>query len=147
MSLIVRSAQRLVPLRRAVLRLHLQIARKLLNVQHFDLGVICVSSARMQHINRVYRGQDTPTDVLSFPFHEDLVPGVPPVPSFRDEYNLGDIYLGVEFIYQQCQEAQEECSGVLTMFEKEKQILTEINRLTGSSLRPLTTNSLQPLPH
>ncbi|KAM4603160.1 endoribonuclease YbeY isoform 3-T3 [Discoglossus pictus] len=115
MSLIVRSAQRLVPLRRAVLRLHLQIARKLLNVQHFDLGVICVSSARMQHINRVYRGQDTPTDVLSFPFHEDLVPGVPPVPSFRDEYNLGDIYLGVEFIYQQCQEAQEECSGVLTV--------------------------------
>ncbi|XP_053554870.1 endoribonuclease YbeY isoform X2 [Bombina bombina] len=114
MSLIVRNAQRLVPLRRALLRHHLEAARSFLNVQNFDLGVICVNNKRIQQINRLYREQDSATDVLSFPFHEVPHPGVVPIPQFRDEYNLGDIYLGIEFIYQQCHENQEDYSNILT---------------------------------
>ncbi|XP_053554869.1 endoribonuclease YbeY isoform X1 [Bombina bombina] len=170
MSLIVRNAQRLVPLRRALLRHHLEAARSFLNVQNFDLGVICVNNKRIQQINRLYREQDSATDVLSFPFHEVPHPGVVPIPQFRDEYNLGDIYLGIEFIYQQCHENQEDYSNILTvtaihglchllgykhnstekckqMYEKENDILTAINRLTGTNLKPLTTKQLESQPH
>ncbi|KAG8429172.1 hypothetical protein GDO86_019920, partial [Hymenochirus boettgeri] len=70
MTLILRNAQRIVPLRRAPLRLSLDIARSYLKVRKYDLGVICINNARIQQLNRVYRRQDTATDVLSFPFYE-----------------------------------------------------------------------------
>ncbi|KAG8451961.1 hypothetical protein GDO86_003956, partial [Hymenochirus boettgeri] len=93
----------------------------------------------------------------------ELEPNCLPVPTIPDEYNLGDIYLGVEFIYQQCQKSKEDYRSILTvtavhglchllghqhnhieqwkqMFEKEKEVLMEINKHTGSRLKPLTSN-------
>ncbi|KAM8933864.1 endoribonuclease YbeY [Pelodytes ibericus] len=165
MSLIVRNVQRVVPLRRAPLRFSLNIARSCLGVKCFNMAVICINSAKMRKINQLYRGKDTATDVLSFPFYEDLPPGSLPVPSFKDEYHLGDIYLGVEFIYHQCQEVQDDYNNTLTvtavhglchllgyrhdskeewrqMFQKENEILMEINKTTGHNLKPLSTNYL-----
>lgn len=75
MSLVVRNLQRAVPLRRAPLRGRLEAVRKILGVQTFDLGVVCVDNRSIQRINRVYRGKNAPTDVLSFPFHENLKAG------------------------------------------------------------------------
>lgn len=70
MSLGIRNLQRAVPLRRAPLRRQVELVRHILGVRKFDLGIICVDNKRIQHINRVYRGKNIPTDVLSFPFHE-----------------------------------------------------------------------------
>ncbi|XP_075175028.1 endoribonuclease YbeY-like isoform X1 [Anomaloglossus baeobatrachus] len=173
MSLLIRNLQHVIPLRRAHLRKNLEIARKCLRVERFDVGVICINDTKIRHLNRLYRQQDKATDVLSFPFHENLCPGLSPNPPFPDEYNLGDIYLGVELIYHQCQEKEEDFNNVLTvsygecksygvtavhglchllgythhspedwkkqMFEKESDVLMEINRATGSALSPLTS--------
>lgn len=38
-----------------------------------------------------------------------------PQPRGPEEYNLGDIFLGVEYIYQQCEEHKEDYSSVLTV--------------------------------
>ncbi|XP_066431824.1 endoribonuclease YbeY [Eleutherodactylus coqui] len=166
MSLLIRNLQHVIPIRRALLRKNLEIARKCLSVERFDVGVICINDTKIRKLNRVYRQQDKATDVLSFPFHENLCPGLLPDPAFPDEYNLGDIYLGVEFIYQQCQETKEDFPNVLTvtsvhglchllgythhdpedwrkMFEKEREVLMEINRATGSELTPLTSDHFQ----
>ncbi|XP_063787908.1 endoribonuclease YbeY isoform X2 [Pseudophryne corroboree] len=140
MSLLIRNMQRVVCLRRAPLRKNLEIARSCLGVGGFNVGVICINDARIRQINKRYRKKDAATDVLSFPFHEGLCPGFLPDPSFRDEYNLGDIYLGVEYIYRQCQETEEDFNNVLTMFKKENEVLMEINITTGSTLKPLSTN-------
>ncbi|XP_040297112.1 endoribonuclease YbeY [Bufo bufo] len=163
MSLLIRNLQCVIPLRRSPLRKNLQVARKCLKVEGFDVGVICTSDTKIRQLNRLYRRQDKATDVLSFPFHENLRPGLLPDPPFPDEHNLGDIYLGVEFIYQQCQETKEDFNNVLTvtavhglchllgythqdpedwrkMFEKESEVLTEINRATGSALQPLSSD-------
>uniref|UniRef100_A0A8C9UDC0 YbeY metalloendoribonuclease n=1 Tax=Serinus canaria TaxID=9135 RepID=A0A8C9UDC0_SERCA len=136
MSVALRNAQRAVPLRRA-------------------------ANALMQRLNGVYRHCPVPTDVLSFPFHQ-VEAGELPRPSCRGDYNLGDIFLGVEYIHQQCHETGEDFDDVLTvtaahglchllgfrhdtkpeweqMYQKETQILEELNRLTGSRLRPLTS--------
>uniref|UniRef100_A0A2I3MNK6 YbeY metalloendoribonuclease n=1 Tax=Papio anubis TaxID=9555 RepID=A0A2I3MNK6_PAPAN len=114
MSLVIRNLQRVIPIRRAPLRSKIEIVRRILGVQKFDLGIICVDNKNIQHINRIYRGRNVPTDVLSFPFHEHLKAGEFPLPDFPDDYNLGDIFLGVEYIFHQCKE-DEDYNDVLTV--------------------------------
>lgn len=46
---------------------------------------------------------------------QNLKAGELPQPSLRDEYNLGDVFLGVEYIYQQCQENGEDYYSILTV--------------------------------
>ncbi|KAM9123945.1 endoribonuclease YbeY [Pangshura tecta] len=163
MSLVIRNLQKVIPLRRIPLRRRIEILQKILDVQQFDLGVICVNNRNIQLLNNTYRQKNVPTDVLSFPFHENLKAGELPQPNFQDEYNLGDVFLGVEYIYQQCQENGEDYYSVLTvtaahglchllgyqhnteaeweqMYQKEKQILEELNGITGANLQPLTKN-------
>nr|XP_030691525.1 endoribonuclease YbeY isoform X2 [Globicephala melas] len=137
MSLVVRNLQRAVPLRRARLREKVQAVRRALGVQRFDLGVVCVDNRKIQQINRIYRDKNTPTDVLSFPFYESLKAGDTPQPEFPDDYDLGDIFLGVEYIFQHCKE-NEDYYDVLTMYQKEKQVLEELSRYTGTRLQPLS---------
>ncbi|XP_053076382.1 endoribonuclease YbeY isoform X2 [Acinonyx jubatus] len=160
MSLVLRNLQRAVPIRRAPLRKKLEIVRSILGVQKFDLAIICVDNKSIQHINKIYREKNLPTDVLSFPFHENVKAGELPQPDFPDDYNLGDIFLGVEYIFQQCK-GNEDYYDVLTvtathglchllgfthsteaewqkMYQKEKQVLEELSRRTGTSLQPLS---------
>ncbi|KAL2805504.1 endoribonuclease YbeY isoform 2, partial [Daubentonia madagascariensis] len=114
MSLVIRNLQRVIPIRRVPLRTKIEIVRSILGVQKFDLGIICVDNKNIQHLNRIYREKDIPTDVLSFPFHENLKAGEFPQPDFPDDYNLGDIFLGVEYIFQQCKE-DEDYNDILTV--------------------------------
>ncbi|XP_034885897.1 endoribonuclease YbeY isoform X6 [Mirounga leonina] len=114
MSLVLRNLQRAVPIRRAPLRKKMEIVRSILGVQKFDLGIICVDNKNIQHINRIYREKNIPTDVLSFPFHENIKAGELPQPDFQDDYNLGDIFLGVEYIFQQCK-GDEDYYDILTV--------------------------------
>ncbi|KAG8516557.1 Endoribonuclease YbeY [Galemys pyrenaicus] len=114
MTLVLRNLQRAVPLRRAPLRRGLEAARAALGVRAFDLALVCVDDARMRRLNRRYRGRDLPTDVLAFPFLEDLAAGEIPRPARREDHNLGDIVLGVEFVLRHCGE-DEDFYGALTV--------------------------------
>ncbi|KAM6978632.1 endoribonuclease YbeY [Tautogolabrus adspersus] len=166
MGVVLRNLQKVVPLRRARLRRDVDTLRHILGVQKFDLGIICVDNKRMQQINNTYRKKNVSTDVLSFPFYEDLRPGKLPCPLQRDELNLGDIFLGVEFVMKQCKEESMDLHGALTvvtahgichllgyrheteeewteMLQRESYILSEYNRLTGRQLEPLTKRCSQ----
>ncbi|XP_004483666.1 endoribonuclease YbeY isoform X2 [Dasypus novemcinctus] len=138
MSLVLRNLQRVIPIKRALLRKKIETVRSILGVQNFDVGIICVDNKDIQRINRTYREKNIPTDVLSFPFHENLRAGEIPQPDFPDDYNLGDIFLGVEFIFQQCKE-DEGYYDVLAMYQKERQVLEELGRRTGTRLQPLSS--------
>lgn len=160
MGVVLRNLQKVVPIRRARLRKDVDTLRHILGIQKFDLGVICVDNQRIQQINNIYRKKNMPTDVLSFPFYEDIRPGKLPCPLHRDELNLGDVFLGVEFVMKQCQEESLDFHGALTavtahgichllgyrhetdeewieMSQREQYILSEYNRLTGRRLEPL----------
>ncbi|KAM5154719.1 endoribonuclease YbeY isoform 2-T2 [Callospermophilus lateralis] len=160
MTLVIRNLQRVIPFRRVPLRRKMEVVRNILGVQKFDLGIICVDNKNIQHINRIYRRKDVPTDVLSFPFHENLKAGELPQPGCLDDCNLGDIFLGVEYIFQQCKE-NEDYYDTLTvtathglchllgfthssedewqeMYRQEEQVLEELRRRTGARLHPLS---------
>ncbi|NWR80983.1 YBEY Endoribonuclease, partial [Centropus unirufus] len=160
MSVALRNAQRAVPVRRAPLRRAVCVLRAALGAPGFAVGVVCAGDALMRRLNGAYRQRPEPTDVLSFPLHR-VAPGELPRPSCRGDYNLGDIFLGVEHIHRQCRESGEDFADVLVataahglchllgyrhgtrrewqqMYEKEAEILEALNRATGSRLRPLT---------
>ncbi|XP_032301960.1 GDP-fucose protein O-fucosyltransferase 2 isoform X3 [Coturnix japonica] len=160
MSVQIRIAQRAVPLRRVPLRRAVCALRAALGAERFDVALICAGDGLMKRLNGAYRRRNEPTDVLSFPYHR-VSPGQLPRPRSRDEFNLGDIFLGVEFIQRHCRRHGEDLDAVLTvtaahglchllgyqhntkaewlqMYQKEAEILEELNRLTGTSLRPLT---------
>ncbi|KAJ8367619.1 hypothetical protein AAFF_G00314060 [Aldrovandia affinis] len=164
MSLVLRNLQKAVPLNRARLRRDVETLRRILGIQKFDLGLICVDNQRIQRINEIYRKNNMPTDVLSFPFYEHLEAGKLPDPLHRDEFNLGDIFLGVEYVMDECQDSRDFHSTLAVvvahgichllgytheteedwreMFRRENDILSEFNRLTGSQLEPLTKRRL-----
>uniref|UniRef100_A0A8C9C8X9 YbeY metalloendoribonuclease n=1 Tax=Phocoena sinus TaxID=42100 RepID=A0A8C9C8X9_PHOSS len=117
MSLVVRNLQRAVPLRRARLREKVQAVRRALGVQRFDLGVVCVDNRKIQQINRIYRDKNTPTDVLSFPFYE--------VTATHGLCHLLGFTHSTEAEWQK-------------MYQKERQVLEELSKHTGTRLQPLS---------
>lgn len=114
MSVALRNAQRVVLVRRALLRRAVCALRAALGASRFDVGLVCAGNGLMQRLNGAYRQRLEPTDVLSFPFHQ-VVAGELPRPRCRDEYNLGDIFLGVEYIHQQCRATGEDFDSVLVV--------------------------------
>lgn len=83
----------------------------------FGMSLVCVPSDEIQSLNKRYRGKDEPTDVLSFPYHEvvttttilicsspfqNLSPGQLPLIKDVDDYNLGDVILGLPYIEEYC---------------------------------------------
>ncbi|XP_021030865.1 endoribonuclease YbeY isoform X1 [Mus caroli] len=160
MSLVIKNLQRVVPIRRVPLRRKMDLVRSILGVKKFDLGIICVDNKTIQNINRIYRNKNVPTDVLSFPFYENLKAGEFPQPHSPDDYNLGDIFLGVEYILQHCREREDYCDVLMVtathglchllgfthsseaewqkMYNQEKLVLEELSRYTGARLQPLS---------
>ena len=63
----------------------------------FEVNVILTGSRKIQSLNKTYRGQDKPTDVLSFVPEENEEP-----PPFKP---LGEIYVSVPVARRQAKQA------------------------------------------
>ncbi|XP_062362733.1 endoribonuclease YbeY isoform X4 [Cinclus cinclus] len=117
MSVVLRNVQRVVPVRRAALRRAVCALRAALGASRFDVGLVCAGNALMQRLNGDYRHCPEPTDVLSFPLHQvTAAHGLCHLLGYRHDTKPE---------WEQ-------------MYQKEAQILQELNRLAGSRLRPLT---------
>ena len=160
MSLLFQNLQKVVSLDTQLLKSQIHILRKLFEVESYDISVTCVNNKKITRLNTEYRGIREPTDVLAFPFNDDLVPGKLPVSPDHGVLDLGDIYLGIPYIHQQCCHNNQRIQVVLpvmvthgichligydhetkeqyeVMHAKESLILQEFNRITGHSCTPL----------
>lgn len=59
-----------------------------------DVSIHCVGDKKMRQLNRIHRGVDRPTDVLSFSMDRGTIVG-------QDTVDLGDIFLSVPYIRRQ----------------------------------------------
>ncbi|HWQ33309.1 MAG TPA: rRNA maturation RNase YbeY [Blastocatellia bacterium] len=83
--------QRLFPINRAaVARLSRQVLDRI-NRPAATVTITFIRDPEMQRLNRIWRGIDAPTDVLSFAYHEsdETAPGADPA-------HLGDVIISVE---------------------------------------------------
>ncbi|XP_063080754.1 endoribonuclease YbeY isoform X3 [Cavia porcellus] len=117
MSLVIRNLQRTIPIRRVPLRRNVEIVRNILGVEKFDLGIIFLDNKNIQHINRIYRKKNIPTDVLSFPFYE--------VTATHGLCHLLGFTHNSEAEWHK-------------MYHQEKQVLEELSQRTGAQLQPLS---------
>ncbi len=66
----LRNLQRQVLFNEGLLKLQSELLLNLLGVGHFDISLACVDTEEIQHLNKIYRNKDKPTDVLSFQYHK-----------------------------------------------------------------------------
>lgn len=59
----------------------------------YDLGISFTGTTAMQTYNRTYRNKDKVTDILSFPYHENLQPGKRIKVTHPEDKNLGDLII------------------------------------------------------
>lgn len=82
--------------------------RSILGYPHYDVVLVLVDDDEIQELNRDYLGLDRPTDILSFPFDQDVIvePGVlgPPVFDLPDYEALGDMMISVPYVMRRMQE-------------------------------------------
>lgn len=74
--------------------------------REFDIGIVLADDEYVQSLNREHRGVDAPTDVLSFPFHDEALPGEVPRDVPRDDadlLNLGDIIISIPYVQRVCE--------------------------------------------
>ncbi|KKP35915.1 MAG: Metalloprotease C21orf57 [candidate division TM6 bacterium GW2011_GWF2_32_72] len=82
-----------------------------LKYNNFDIGILFTTNATIQQYNNQYRKKNTPTDVLSFPFHTDLKAGKKIKVLNETDKNLGDIIISLERV-------QKDANELETPFEK-----------------------------
>lgn len=66
-----------------------------------EISLVLTDDKEIQNLNRIYRNNDNPTDVLSFSMSEELDKVI-----FRDEiddYLLGDIIISIETAHKNAQ--------------------------------------------
>eukprot|EP01134_Creolimax_fragrantissima_P003138 CFRG3138T1 len=80
---------------------------RLLGCEGFDVGIKLASDTTVKSLNRRYRGINSATDVLSFPFFEDVTPS-----TFKHTaqtspaeigVGIGDIVIGAPYVLRQSQ--------------------------------------------
>jgi len=76
-------------------------AEKMLDIlgyKDFDLGILLTTNATIRKFNREYRRKDKATDILSFPYHTDLIAGDKIKVKAPEDKNLGDIIISLEYV-------------------------------------------------
>ena len=77
---------------------------KILNYEDFDISILLTTNATLRTYNREFRKKDMPTDILSFPYHTDLVAGKRINVKIPEDKNLGDIIISLEYVQKKAPE-------------------------------------------
>jgi rRNA maturation RNase YbeY len=80
------------------LRADAQAMLEVLKYGDYDLGILLTTNNSIRTYNREYRHKDKATDILSFPFHPDLIAGERIVIQSDDDKNLGDLIISLEYV-------------------------------------------------
>jgi probable rRNA maturation factor len=80
--------------------------RSIIGYEKYSVTLLLVDDDEMRETNLETRKVDSPTDILSFPMHDAIKPGVLEKPQFDipEMYNLGDMMVDVPYVIRQCKE-------------------------------------------
>lgn len=94
----LKNTQRSVKLDIPAIKKDVEHILELIGYTDFDVSIWFTTNNTMRAYNKEYRHKDKPTDVISFPYHEDANPGVRIVAHADDDKNLGDILVSPTYI-------------------------------------------------
>lgn len=97
----IKNRQRKIPINSDQLHKQVQLLLDALHYADFDIGILITTNKTIHTYNRVYRHKDKPTDILSFPYHPELLAGKRiRVRTFEDK-NLGDLIISAEYVVKE----------------------------------------------
>ena len=86
----------------------LEHIRNIIGYPTYEIVLVLVDNPEIQELNLEYLGNDRPTDILSFPFDDDVIvePGVlcDPIFDIEDFYSLGDIYISIPYVMKRAED-------------------------------------------
>lgn len=97
----ITNRQRKIKIDMRAIRRDLTRLLEILGYTHFDLGLLITTNKSIQKYNRDFRHKDKPTDILSFPYYPKLKAGEKIKVSDPDGYNLGDMLISAEYVFDQ----------------------------------------------
>lgn len=65
----------------------------------YDLNILITTDKTVRRFNKQYRNKDKATDILSFPYHTELIAGEKIVAHTEDDKAIGDIIISLEYVY------------------------------------------------
>ena len=71
---------------------------KAIGLQRFGISILLTTNRSIRKFNKIFRGKDKPTDILSFPHYPNLKPGQYPIAHNDEERYLGDIIISLEYV-------------------------------------------------
>lgn len=96
--IVIRNTQRKIALNINKIRQDIQCILDALQYSDYDLGIWFTSNKTMHIYNKKYRGNNSVTDILSFPCYTNLKAGERIIPQNPDDKNLGDIIIAPEYV-------------------------------------------------
>ncbi len=72
----------------------------LLRYPDFDIGILLTTNKTIRRYNKEFRHKDKATDILSFSYHHDLVPGKRIKVHSEEDKNLGDLIISLEYVHK-----------------------------------------------
>ncbi len=94
----IKNSQRKIKINADQLKTDLQIILDALKYSDFDISVLITTNKTIRAYNRDYRQKDTPTDILSFPYHPKLQAGKRIKVTEIEDKNLGDLIISAEYV-------------------------------------------------
>ena len=93
----IRNRQRKTPINTQQLSDQVKVMLEKAGFAGFGVSILLTTNKSIRKFNKLFRGKDKPTDVLSFPFHKKIKPGRLPDKQNEDACYLGDIIISIEF--------------------------------------------------
>lgn len=75
-----------------------------LNYKDFDISVLVTTNKTIRAYNRDFRHKDKATDILSFPYHPELLAGKRIKVKEEEDKNLGDLIISAEYVIKDAAE-------------------------------------------
>lgn len=93
----IKNRQRKIPVNTQHLADQVQAMLATVGYPDFGVGILLTTNCSIRKFNKMFRGKDKPTDVLSFPYYTKLKPGQRINARTEEERYLGDIVISLEY--------------------------------------------------
>ena len=101
--ILIKNTQRIYPINTKKVTSIVQKILDDLGYADFDIGIWFTTNKTIARYNQAYRRKTGPTDILSFPYWPTLKAGQKIIAKNKDEANLGDIIISLEYIESSAQ--------------------------------------------
>ena len=96
--IIIKNTQRTMTFNTTQFKKNAQHILRVLGYGNFDLSIWLTTNTTIRKYNKQYRNKDKATDILSFPYHNTLKAGDTIVAGTKDDKNMGDIIISLEYV-------------------------------------------------